>query len=453
LRYKSVKYFTAILFVLGFINTNAQQDMLLYNMPAIQQSMYVNPSQMPQSKINIGLPVLSSVYFNLGNSGFRVTDLIKSGPGDSNHLDINNMLNKLGKSNYISQALQVDLLSFGIRLFQKNYISFSIVEKEYVNFSYPKNFLDWVWQGNGAFLGQNMNFNFGLNVIHYREYGIGYARQISDKLTVGGKLKYLYGMEDISAQNNSFTFNTDATDYGYTTNDNVNVNTSGFGPGTGSDFGTPYLLNRNNTGMAVDAGATYKLNDKFTFSASLIDLGYINWRSYTSNYTSNGAFNFDGVDITQFTSGDSNAFNKLTDSAKNAFNVKTAHKSYTTSLPAQVYLGANYKLSEKANAGLLLYGQFFNNILVPAVSASYNLKLTNWFSVSAAYSVMNRDATNVGVGFAVTGPVQFYVVSDNVIGFFVPQEVKTVNVRFGVNLCFGRKSAKAASDSTKASFQ
>ncbi|HTA84163.1 MAG TPA: DUF5723 family protein [Bacteroidia bacterium] len=450
---RTVKYLTFLTFILGSSNLQAQQDLTLYNMPAIQQSMYANPSQMPQSKINIGLPILSSIYLNLGNSGFRATDLIKSGPGDSNHLDVNNMLSKLGTNNNLNISAQIDLFSFGLRL-GKNYFSFSVIEKADVYFTYPKNFLQWVWEGNGAFLGQNTSFNFGLNALHYREYGVGYARELTDKLTIGGKLKYLYGMEDIWAENSDVTFNTASSDYGYTTSDNVDVNTSGFGPGTnpGSNIGD-YLHGRNNTGLAVDLGATYKLNDKFTFSASLIDLGYINWRSYTSNYTSNGAFNFDGVDITQFTSGDTNAFNKLTDSAKNAFNIKTTHKSYTTSLPAQVYLGANYKLSEKANAGLLLYGQFFNNILVPAVSASYNLKLTNWFSVSAAYSIMNRDATNVGVGFAVTGPVQFYLVTDNAIGFFLPQEVKTVNVRFGINLCFGRKSAKAASDSTKASFQ
>ena len=435
----------------------AQQDLTLYNMPAIQQSMYANPSQMPQSKINIGLPVLSSIYLNLGNSGFKATDLIKSGPGDSNHLDVNNMLSKLGTNNNLNISAQIDLFSFGLRL-GKNYFSFSVIEKADVYFTYPKNFLQWVWEGNGAFLGQNTSFNFGLNALHYREYGVGYARELTDKLTIGGKLKYLYGMEDIWAENSDVTFNTASSDYGYTTSDNVDINTSGFGPGTTgfhpNEILTPnYLLNRNNTGMAADIGATYKFNDKITFSASLIDLGYINWRSYTSNYTSSGAFNFDGVDITKFTSGDTNSLQNLEDSAKNAFHAGTSHQSYTTMLPAQVYLDANYKLSQRANAGLLLYGQFVNSILVPAAAASYNFKLSDWFSVSATYAYMNRDATNVGIGFAITGPVQFYLVSDNVVGFFLPQSSKTVNVRMGINLCFGRKSEKAASDSSKASFQ
>ena len=34
-------------------------------------------------------------------------------------------------------------------------------------------------------------------------------------------------------------------------------------------------------GMAIDLGATYKLNDEWTFSASLLDLGFISWKNTT----------------------------------------------------------------------------------------------------------------------------------------------------------------------------
>ena len=45
--------------------------------------------------------------------------------------------------------------------------------------------------------------------------------------------------------------------------------------------------------MAIDLGATYKLNDEWTFSASLLDLGFISWKNTTKG-TMNKDFTFDG---------------------------------------------------------------------------------------------------------------------------------------------------------------
>lgn len=46
-------------------------------------------------------------------------------------------------------------------------------------------------------------------------------------------------------------------------------------------------------GMAIDLGATYKLNDEWTFSASLLDLGFISWKNTTKG-TMSKDFTFNG---------------------------------------------------------------------------------------------------------------------------------------------------------------
>lgn len=46
-------------------------------------------------------------------------------------------------------------------------------------------------------------------------------------------------------------------------------------------------------GMAFDFGATYKWNDDWTFSASLLDLGFIHWNN-TVKATMSNSFEFDG---------------------------------------------------------------------------------------------------------------------------------------------------------------
>ena len=44
-----------------------------------------------------------------------------------------------------------------------------------------------------------------------------------------------------------------------------------------------YLFNRNNQGLGLDFGFNYHVNDKFLLEFSVLDLGFINWNSYTAN--------------------------------------------------------------------------------------------------------------------------------------------------------------------------
>jgi hypothetical protein len=52
------------------------------------------------------------------------------------------------------------------------YFYFSATEKVSMQFRYPTDFLKFAWFGNGDLLGQTLNFNFGLEAIHYRNYGL-----------------------------------------------------------------------------------------------------------------------------------------------------------------------------------------------------------------------------------------------------------------------------------------
>ena len=437
--------------LLGLLSTHrslAQQDLTLYNMEVIPQRMYANPAFIPTySKINIGLPGISSEYLNLSNSGFKYSDLIKHRSDDSLYVDYGNMLNKLAKNNYLSVSYHPDLLSFGFIVKEKNYFSFNITEKVDLRFRYPKNFMEFIWKGNGALLGQDMNFNFGVNFSHYREYGLGYVRQVNDKLSIGGKVKYLYGMENVWTEKSDVTITTDPNYFALTAKSDIKINTSGVGSGTSINNVKDYAFKKKNNGAGIDLGGVYKYNDKFSFSASVIDLGFIKWADATTNYESHNpgaSFTYKGVALNQVVSKDStnlaNSFKSVGDSLSKQFKIDTVHHSYTTKLSTQIYLGGKYNITEKINAGLLFYGQVFDKVIHPGVAVSYNQKVARWLNFSISYSIFNRSYNNVGLGFAINaGPVQLYVVSDNVLGAVFPQNAKNLNVRTGINLTFGRK--------------
>ncbi len=442
---KTILFLSLLISIYTIDTTSAQQDLTMYNMEMIPQRMYANPALIPLSRINIGLPVFSSLYFNFSNSGFKYSDLIKH-RGDSLYLDYDNMLSKLSKNNYFSTAIQPDLLSFGFRI-GKNYISFNATEKINFQFRYPKNFMEFVWKGNGGLLGEEVKFNFGVNFIHYREYGLGFAREINDKLTVGAKFKYLYGMENVWTEKADVSLTTDPNDFSLTAKSNIIINTAGVDSSSTSDINVKdYLLKKKNKGMGIDLGGVYKLTNKITLSASVIDLGFIKWKDGVSNYVSNdpnGQFTYQGLDLNQVFNSDStnNPTSVITDSLSKIFKINTVHNEYKTKLSTKIYLGANYNFAEKSNAGLLIYSQIFDKSIHPGLALSFNQRVGRWFNVSASYSIYNRSYNNVGLGIAISGgPVQYYIVSDNVLGSFFPQNTKNLHLHFGFNITLGRES-------------
>ncbi len=429
----------------------AQQDFTLYNMQAVPQRMYDNPTFRPtDTTVFIGLPILSSEYFNLSNSGFKYSDLMQP-DGDSIKVNIPNMLSKLGKQNFITINYHTDLISFGFPI-KKNYFSFNATEKVDIRFGYTKDFMNFLWNGNGgALIGQTLSLAPSFNATHYREYGFGWSRHINDKLTLGGKIKYLYGEENITTTNTSASLYTDANDFALTGQANINVNTSGidnneFNFNSGKDI-TNYLFKKHNGGAGVDLGGTYKLNDKITLSASVIDLGFITWHDNTTNYQSNesnASFTYNGVDVNTFISSKSiqigNVLQTTLDSIKKTFQINTLHNSYTTMLNAQVYLSGNYNVTAKSTAGILLYGQFYSTGINPALTLSFNQQVGKSFTASISYSIYNRSYTNIGLGLAhKLGPVQLYFVSDNLLGFFLPQDAKNIMFHFGINIVLVHK--------------
>lgn len=448
-------------FLLLFISVSfAQQNFVLYNMEGIPQTMYANPAFVPASRINIGLPALSSMYINFGNSGFTLNDLFKTDGGKVNY-NIDGLIGNLKKNNYITTNIHIDLLSFGFKV-KKHYFSFNLTEKVDLWFRFPKDFLEFAWKGNGAFLDVKKNFNFGINATHYREWGFGYAYELNEKLTVGGRLKLLGGMENISTKKTDVTFYTDKTDFSYRLSSDILINSSYDSSGFDHFKPAKYIFNFSNFGMAVDLGGSYKFNEKLSFSASLIDLGYINWKTNTTNYQSKNpgaefvykgvGFNSLGVDTLKF----DKLVQKMSDSLTKTFDISSNnHNSYKTCLPAQMYIGGNYHINAKNKAGLLLYAQMLDGTFRPGLTLSMSSKVGKVLTSMLSYSMFNRSYSNIGFGFALNlGPIQLYTVSDNVLGmilmnsykttggsqFTVPSYVKYTNVRFGINLTMGRRT-------------
>lgn len=446
-------YFTIVLLLLSFNHLFAQQDLTMYNMPAIGQSIRVNPSLMPVNKYYVGIPFISSNYLLFSHNAFVYHDFYKIRSDDSVQIDVSNALSKLKKSNYLKTDFQIDYLSLGITL-NKFYITGNITEHVAFRFAYAKELLQLINEGNGPFIGQKLDFSkTGFDATHYREYALGLAHEINDRWTVGGRLKYLYGMENFSSTTGELGLITAEEDYHLQLPTDVVINTSGpvnsedgYDQFSDNDGNTAsrnvkdYLFHQKNRGFAVDLGGTYKPNDTWSFSASVLDLGSIKWKSDVRNYRSRaGQYDFNGVDLKSFLNDTSANIQGALDSLGKVFKAEETHDSYKTNLPTQVNLSSNYTIDDNSFAGALVHAEFFKKTIQPAVTLSYNRMVGRHLSVAASYSYINHTFDNIGLGMAVNaGPVQLYIVSDNVLGAIAPLDHHNSHVHFGINLIFGK---------------
>ena len=68
-------------------------------------------------------------------------------------------------------------------------------------------------------------------------------------------------------------------------------------------------------------------------------------------------------------------------------------------------------------------------------------------SLGASYAIRHKRFDNLGLNMSVKlGPVQIYAVTDNLITAIKNYDSSTMNLRFGLNLVFGKPSIKEVSE-------
>lgn len=472
-----------LFFIAGCLNNKqllAQYDKTIHLMQSIPQSNYTNPSFIPMGKWYFGSPMLSSLYLGYSNTAFRYRDVIhRRSQDDSLMIDPEKTLNTMHKKNYITFEVNEEILSGGFKIAKKNlFFNISLSEKASVRFCFPKDLFTLLWKGNSIFADENKSADFkwfGFNEMHYHELLLGIAKTINEKWTVGGHAKILLGLSNVYFKKSDISLYTNGTEnitYDLTAKSNLEVHTSipgltiyknaiGINQFDSVTFNsdTKYFLNLNNKGIAFDLGATFKPNDKFTFAASILDLGGIKWKTNVQNFTAKEAeVTFDGIDIAKFINYPDSIIEKevreMGDSLMKHFEITKSSKYYWSPLNTIIFLTSAYNLTEKDKIGLLVRGDFFNQTVHPSVTATYNRKFFNWLYLTASYSYYNRHFNNIGEGFAILGgPYEFYVVSDNILGDIWPLSFQNISIHFGMNYIFGYKTKKNSSFLNKFIFE
>ena len=421
----------------------AQQELTLHLMNNIFQSSHTNPALRPKNNVHISL--LSSYQFGATNTGFNYNQLVSQIETDEDGqktLNIGKLYEnlRLNGRDYANLSGSVDLFALSFRS-GKSRFSLNVTERVQARLQYTDALLRAAAVGNTP--GETLNLGgYQLKGMHYREIGLGYNRKMleGDKLVVGGRLKTLFGMANINTKQTDLSVSTaEASDlYAITIDADMLVQTAGFDALEESEVS--YITNTKNWGMGVDLGATYQYNEELSFSASVIDLGFINWKNDVTTYRSNGSFVFKGIDSGNILSdgGFDIDTEQLTDSLSAAFEVLEDSSSYITGLPTKMYLTGYYRLARNTKASATLYTDYIGSIR-RGLSIGISQKAGRWLQVAASYSMHARAYNNLGLGLTLTTGaqgLQLYAVTDNILAVTNPGGAKVANIRTGFNFVF-----------------
>ncbi len=454
--YKIYNLAIVLALVLASMFSYGQSNLTLYHMQSLPQSVYSNPANRSDAKLYIGIPALSSLAFNFSSNGIHPKEFnnafIQDEGKDSFILDVNSLSNIFDKNTFVNVNVSQDWVNFGFKQ-GKNFFSFNISEKVKTRTEIPGDVFDLVFQGNGGEnLGRTFDFNVGLDLIHTREYAVGYQRYLlNDRLNIGARAKYIYGLSRFETERNNASFYTAEEDFAMTISSDLKFNMSSaiFAIDSNRQPNPKHLVyGAKNHGWGLDIGASYDLNDRITLSASIIDMGIVRWNENTISYESEvpGArYNFEGVELKNIFIDSINfeeAIRNLGDTLADIFRLDSHSSSFTTGLMSDFYLGAKFHLTKGNSLGVLLYGSVYNRSFYPAVTLSYNARFKKVLGLSFSYTAMRGNALNLGAGMSLNmKTVQWYIVSDNVLGPLTGQ-FNTLSFRTGLNLTFGRRSGE-----------
>lgn len=445
---------------------SAQQNFSLYHMESLPQRSTLNPALLPDCKWFVGFPGFNSLGFQATNSGFNlnaINNAIVVKP-NGNFLDLNAMLDVFSRQNYLSIKADQTWAHFGFRA-KKHFFSANVTDKAGVKFGYPKDLFRFIIDGNGGpNLGETFDFRFSADAYHYREYGIGYAYKLNNKLTIGAKVKYLRGISRIELKEASLKVRTRPEDYAFEVSSNVELNVaSSLGQFITADGSSPVMDGAGlykgikNKGWGLDLGAEYAATDKLKLSAGLIDLGSINWVQNTASLVSANpaaTFVYDGFKISSSdTAVDANLFfDKLADSLSGLFGLDTLRRSFRSSLSTEFMLGASYALRKNLKLNALFYGDVYNKRLMGGLTLGLFWRPVKMFSLSLNNTFYGRAWLNPGFCMAFNaGAVQTYFASENFLAPLMPGSARGASVRVGWNFTMGRAKSRGVGSGNQGS--
>ncbi|WP_417129646.1 DUF5723 family protein [Phocaeicola sp.] len=438
-----------------------------YFMEGTSARLQLNPGLQP-TKGYFNIPVIGSFNMSASSNVLGTSDIIDIINSGSDLYSNDALFNCLKADNRMNVNLNTDILSFGWYR-GKGFWSFNVGLRTDFGATLAKDMFSMMRTMNGFSLedvaGTNQSYNLSnqtLNLKAYAEIGLGYSRRITEKLTVGGRVKVLLGLARAEMNINQFDLNLDVPNPNYMNNQNYesrgelspsdwygahysysadgNVITTLKGGGMTFDNNgmiDNFELDASDLGIAgsgfgIDLGASYKVWDNLTVSASILDLGFLKWKeSETTVATVSGKADetIDANNYDRYIGGDFLSFERFDFEEGSSEKVKTKTHLYSTLLLAGEYGLLNNKLS----VGAMYTARFAEPKTLNELTFLATFRPKNWLNAAISYSPIQASGKSIGLAVKL-GPL--FVGTDYM---FFGGNSKSVNGFLGISFPLGGK--------------
>ena len=443
------KYLILIYAILVLTIAKAQPNLTLYNMNSVAQSNLLNPAILPRQGFTLGLFDFYSMQYLPGVSMYDLlrkdetanatADKLLSDPKfHLRDIQLNSQYNPL----YLGLRIRRNYFSFGIQTTNNNYISV------------PKDVLSLFYYGNGT-ESKMFQKSIGINSLDvemsaYSSIYASYTREFGEKLSIGIRAKYNIGYFHAKTNYNNTSILSDSgesnvirltaqTDYqfqgaGIDRIDNLYKYYNQKNSKLLLTEMMNYLNKPVGTGYSFDIGINYKPTKKLSLSASVLDIGSMQWNE-GKTFTSKAKFVYEGIVTDDPSKVDTATFQNLADSVTNIFKPVQKEGSYSIAFNPKFYVGLNYNLYKSGALGLVGYGEVWRGNLNYAAAVSFTQRIWKILDIKTNYNIYKDQTSNVGMGIAMhIGPLSVYGMSDNMLGNYNWQNTHYTNFRFGLNL-------------------
>ncbi|MEM8523868.1 MAG: DUF5723 family protein [Bacteroidota bacterium] len=436
--YRKLTYYCTILLLSGFITSQAQQEINLNLRRTVWQANRTNPAFLPDYAVVIGLP---SIHNNLYLVNTNLESLVDR---ENNRITLGSAIDQLENNNNFREYLDVETMSGGFYL-GKLHLSLHHAFKFNGYSQIPKKLAEVIYQGNAQFIGETVDLSHDLSAFSYSEFGLGLGIKLGENVSLGGRLKYLSGLGNISTSRGKFQLTTDDDIYQINLNADYQIDATNFVQynGLSSNEGVAQLmpiefkqLISQNQGLAFDAGIYLDFED-VDIGLSILDIGSITWDDNPRNYSIDGTYNYEGLDLLNAYFRDTISFSSVLDSLESVFNVQESQNAYTTELPTRFYASFNYYLSEDWSLGAGVYTEWYRENFFSAVTLNAQAILNDLVSVGATYTLFDQNYDHLGFNAQFhLGSVQLYAMTNNIMSAFQYRKGSNVDFRVGLNFRF-----------------
>jgi len=428
---KQIVVLLALLSVISLLG-NAQSNLVFYHAKDQFNASNFNPAFLTtQNKFTFSIFPLAGMTFGFNNQEVIKDVMTQFLEGSQTTEDFKGVFNSLVKQDLFFLNYETNLLSFG---YNSDFGSFNFRIRENVLMmtKFKGDLTDFLMSPTLQNMAIDQPQLFGAEALHYREYSLGYAKEIvKDKLTVGGRAKIYYGKsilfsevsgKIIERRDTFFTQISGPMRLSIPANPDLdNGVLKDMNLAKNFDIGN-YITNAKNVGVGIDLGINYKISPEIELSASVIDLGSIKWKQNINTLMFNDEYPFPqgNIDIKVDENGIPVIIKinerPLTDTM--SFSLTLNETAFSKPLPTTFYAGVKYQVNPKLSIGMVDRLSITKGLNYNSFSLTTHYTANKKLSIITGYSIIGNSFANIPIAILYKRDGgQTYIGTDNVLSF------------------------------------